>query len=151
MMIMKIDLITPFSTEKERCCAVCKTICFSSALTINRDRDDSAIICLRHFKNMEIDPTTLILRYRYTLDELAILLQGLKSKAESYDSWVGRVRQALEAKGEKRLRFEDLKEMYGEALARYQRDLVIYDLVVFATARRCAGNIPSRSCWRPSS
>ena len=72
---------------------------------------------------MEIDPTTLILRYRYTLDELAILLQGLKSKAESYDSWVGRVRQALEAKGEKRLRFEDLKEMYGEALARYQPDL----------------------------
>ena len=35
---------------------------------------------------MDVDPGSLILRYRYTLDELDTLLQGLKVRAESYDS-----------------------------------------------------------------
>ena len=64
---------------------------------------------------MDVDPESLILRYRYTLDELATLLQGLKVRAESYDSWTGQVRAALEAKGEERLEFTCLKEMLTEA------------------------------------
>ena len=46
------------------------------------------------------------------------MLQGLKDRAESYDMWVAKVRNALEAKGTHRLEFQDLKDMYGEALAR---------------------------------
>jgi len=63
----------------------------------------------------DVDPSTLILRYRYTLDELATLLQGLKVRAESYDNWTTKVRAALEAKGEDRMDFVDLKKMFTEA------------------------------------
>ena len=64
--------------EDERQCAICKTTCFMSALTTINGKDDQEIVCLRHFSKMDVDPSTLILRYRYTLDELATLLQGLK-------------------------------------------------------------------------
>jgi len=101
--------------EEERQCAVCKTICFISALTIINGKEDQEVVCLRHFSRMQVDPASLILRYRYTLDELATLLQGLKTRAESYDTWTGRVRAALEAKGESRLEFHQLKAMYTEA------------------------------------
>ena len=101
--------------EDERQCAVCKTTCFMSALTIINGKDTQEIVCLRHFSKMDVDPSTLILRYRYTLDELATLLQGLKVRAESYDSWTSKVRAALEAKGEERLEFSELKKMLTEA------------------------------------
>merc|ERR1719285_1275493 len=70
--------------EDERQCALCKTTCFISALTTVNGRDDQEIVCLRHFPKMDVDPRTLILRYRYTLDELATMLQGLKCRAERY-------------------------------------------------------------------
>jgi len=53
--------------EDERQCALCKTTCFMSALTIVNGREDQEIVCLRHFKNMEVDPANLILRYRYVV------------------------------------------------------------------------------------
>merc|ERR1719410_2557900 len=101
--------------EDERQCAICKTTCFMSALTTINGKDDLEIVCLRHFSKMDVDPSTLILRYRYTLDELATLLQGLKVRAESYDNWTSKVRAALEAKGEDRMEFMDLKRMFTEA------------------------------------
>merc|ERR1719461_740424 len=101
--------------EDERQCAICKTTCFMSALTTINGKDDQEIVCLRHFPKMDVDPSTLILRYRYTLDELATLLQGLKCRAESYDNWTSKVRAALEAKGEDRMDFTDLKKMFTEA------------------------------------
>ena len=102
--------------EDERQCAICKTTCFMSALTTINGKDDQEIVCLRHFSKMDVDPSTLILRYRYTLDELATLLQGLKVRAESYDNWTSKVRAALEAKGEDRMEFMDLKRMLTEAM-----------------------------------
>ncbi len=76
--------------DDERQCAICKTTCFLSALT-SVDAKDTEIVCLRHFKSMECDPEKLVLRYRYTLDELTTLLAGLKARAESYDSWIEKV------------------------------------------------------------
>lgn len=35
-------------------------------------------------------------RYRYTLDELPVMLQKLKLKAESFDTWVLSVNDALD-------------------------------------------------------
>lgn len=35
-------------------------------------------------------------RYRYTLDELLAMLHRLKVRAESFDSWANRVKEALE-------------------------------------------------------
>ena len=78
-------------------------------------QEKQEIVCLRHFPKMDVEPGSLILRYRYTLDELATLLQGLKVRAESYDSWTSKVRAALEAKGEERLEFSELKKMLTEA------------------------------------
>ena len=101
--------------EDERQCAICKTTCFMSALTTINGKDDQEIVCLRHFSKMDVDPSTLILRYRYTLDELATLLQGLKVRAESYDNWTSKVRAALEAKGEERMDYVELKKMFIEA------------------------------------
>ena len=51
--------------EDERQCALCKTTIFMSALTIKNGRDDQEIVCLRHFKSLDVDPSNLILRYRY--------------------------------------------------------------------------------------
>ena len=52
--------------------------------------------------------------FRYTLDELAVLLQGLKVRAESYETWTSQVRSALEARGEERLEFSVLRELYTQ-------------------------------------
>ena len=36
-------------------------------------------------------------RYRYTLDELAMMLAAVKARAECYDQWADKVKAALEA------------------------------------------------------
>ena len=38
----------------------------------------------RHFKSMECEADKLVLRYRYTLDELALLLQGKKNDFKEF-------------------------------------------------------------------
>ena len=48
------------------------------------------------------------------MDELAVLLRGLKAHAESYDNWMGEVRAALDARGDERMEFSMLKEFYGQ-------------------------------------
>ena len=40
--------------------------------------NDKIAVFSRHFKSMECEADKLVLRYRYTLDELALLLQGKK-------------------------------------------------------------------------
>lgn len=45
----------------------------------------------------------ILFRYRYTLDELPPLLQRLKVRAESFDHWAVKVKEALEAKSEDKL------------------------------------------------
>ena len=67
---------------------------------------------------MECDPEKLVLRYRYTLDELAALLANLKTRAECYDFWVDKVKRALELKGDDRLDLDELKSMLEEASER---------------------------------
>ena len=62
------------------------------------------------------------LRYRYTLDELALLLQGVRARAECYEIWVDKVKEALEAKGDDRLDFDDIKELLDEAKSRKYPD-----------------------------
>ena len=59
--------------EDERQCALCKTTCFMSAMTIVNGRDDQEIVCLRHFDSMKVDPANLILRYR-SVRQLTIMV-----------------------------------------------------------------------------
>lgn len=54
-------------------------------------------------------------RYRYTLDELPPLLQRLKVRAESFDLWAVKVKEALEAKPEDKLGM-DTELMFGSEI-----------------------------------
>jgi histone demethylase JARID1 len=42
-------------------------------------------------------------RYRYTLDELPVMLHKLKLRAESFDNWVLTVKNALDVNAPKKL------------------------------------------------
>lgn len=112
--------------DDERQCAICKTTCFLSALT-STDNKENEIVCLRHFKAMECDPDKLVLRYRYTLDELATLLSNLKTRAECYDFWIDKVKKALEAKGEDREDLSELKNLLEEAQERKYPESELYE------------------------
>lgn len=62
------------------------------------------IVCTHHAENLcSCDPKNHILRYRYTLDELPSMLQKLKMRAESFDNWSNKVREAMDASGDSRL------------------------------------------------
>ncbi|XP_033211975.1 lysine-specific demethylase lid isoform X3 [Belonocnema kinseyi] len=99
--------------DDERQCEACKTTCFLSAVTCSCQ--SSQLVCLRHFTELcECPPEKHTLRYRYTLDELPIMLQKLKLKAESFDSWVSKVKEAMDPKGEK-IELNELKELLSEA------------------------------------
>lgn len=104
--------------DDERQCAICKTTCFLSALTSMDQKENNEIVCLRHFKSMECEPERLILRYRYTLDELATLLTNCRTRAECYEVWIDKAKAALEAKDDDRLEFSELKSMLEEAQTR---------------------------------
>ena len=100
--------------DDERQCEACKTTCFLSAVTCSCHK--SKLVCLRHFTELcKCPPEKHTLRYRYTLDELPNMLQNLKLKAESFDSWANKVKDALESNGKKISR-QDLQELLDEAL-----------------------------------
>ncbi|XP_074098573.1 lysine demethylase 5 isoform X1 [Cotesia typhae] len=99
--------------DDERQCEACKTTCFLSAVTCSCQTNQ--LVCLRHFRNLcDCLPEKHTLRYRYTLDELPIMLQKLKLKAESFDSWVIKVKEAMDPKGEK-IELSEFKDLLSEA------------------------------------
>lgn len=99
--------------DDERQCETCKTTCFLSAVTC--ECHSSQLVCLRHFAELcSCPPEKHTLRYRYTLDELPIMLQKLKLKAESFDSWVIKVKEAMDPKNDK-IELIELKELLNEA------------------------------------
>ncbi|CAG9816933.1 unnamed protein product [Phaedon cochleariae] len=100
--------------DDERQCEICKTTCFLSAMTCKCSSE--VLVCLRHYKNLcECPAPNRTLRYRYTLDELPVMLKALKLKAESFDHWVARVKDALDPKTPKTLNLSDLKALLSEA------------------------------------
>ena len=56
------------------------------------------------------------------MDELAAFLGILKKRAETYDEWIEKVKKALDAKGDDRLEFSDLKELADEATEKQYPD-----------------------------
>lgn len=102
--------------DDERQCEACKTTCFLSAVTCSCQ--SSQLVCLRHYTDLcDCLPEKHTLRYRYTLDELPIMLQKLKLKAESFDSWVAKVKEAMDPDAEK-IELHELKELLTEAEAK---------------------------------
>lgn len=100
--------------DDERQCEVCKTTCFLSAMTCNCNSE--SLVCLRHYTSLcTCPPEKHTLRYRYTLDELPLMLQKLKLKAESFDNWVNLVKDALDPNTPKTMDLSQFKELLREA------------------------------------
>lgn len=96
--------------DDERQCEVCKTTCFLSAVCCSctevQERKDvngvvqkgyKKICCLRHYQELcdTCEPNQHVLKYRFTLDELPMMLIKLQSRAGSYKRLLKRVKQML--------------------------------------------------------
>uniref|UniRef100_A0A6Q2YHW0 [histone H3]-trimethyl-L-lysine(4) demethylase n=1 Tax=Esox lucius TaxID=8010 RepID=A0A6Q2YHW0_ESOLU len=83
--------------DDERQCQKCKTTCFLSALTCPCSPE--SLVCLHHSKELCDCPMgNKCLRFRYDLEEFPSMLHGVKSRAQSYDTWAKRVTEALALK-----------------------------------------------------
>ncbi|XP_076035943.1 lysine demethylase 5 isoform X2 [Oratosquilla oratoria] len=125
--------------DDERQCDFCKTTCFLSAVTCSCNLEK--LVCLRHYKQLCSCPSeNHTLRYRYTLDELPPLLHRLKVRAESFDHWAVKVKEALEAEGDEKLDVSDLRELVEEAEAQRFPDSELLQTLVQAVteAEKCA-------------
>ncbi|XKL68471.1 hypothetical protein PGB90_003962 [Kerria lacca] len=100
--------------DDERKCAECNTTCFLSAVTCICS--PKKVTCLRHFKeHCSCPPIEHTLRYRYTLDELPVMLEKLKEKADSVASWAAKVHDALDVNTPRTITLSGLKELLSEA------------------------------------
>lgn len=99
--------------DDERQCEVCKTTCFLSAVTCACVK---SIVCLRHFSELcKCSPEKHTLKYRYTLDELPLMLKKLKVKAESFELWISKVRDALDPATPTTMTLQDIQVLAQEA------------------------------------
>ncbi|XP_008480460.2 lysine-specific demethylase 5A-like [Diaphorina citri] len=100
--------------DDERLCSICKTTCFISSLTCKCNFQKQ--VCLRHYSELCSCPPVLhVLKYRYTLDELHIMLQKLKVKAESLDAWFLGVKKAMDVTLPKSVDLAGMKALLNEA------------------------------------
>uniref|UniRef100_A0A8D8Y443 [histone H3]-trimethyl-L-lysine(4) demethylase n=1 Tax=Cacopsylla melanoneura TaxID=428564 RepID=A0A8D8Y443_9HEMI len=101
--------------DDERLCSICKTTCFISSLTCKCNNMQKQV-CLRHYSELcSCPPVQHVLKYRYTLDELHIMLQKLKVKAESLDAWFLGVKRALDVTLAKSVDLNGMKALVNEA------------------------------------
>ena len=56
--------------------------------------------------------TYILINFRFKI------ISGVRARAESYEIWVDKVKEALEAKGDERLDFDDIKELLEESQTR---------------------------------
>ncbi|XP_053672398.1 lysine-specific demethylase lid [Anopheles nili] len=100
-------------TDDARQCEICKTTCFLSAVNCKCTKN---LACLRHFAELcECPPENHTLKYRYTLDELPLMVQKLKVKAESFEKWLFRVRDVLDPSVSSSITLEELQSIAHEA------------------------------------
>ncbi|TSL97329.1 Lysine-specific demethylase 5C [Bagarius yarrelli] len=103
--------------DDERQCDKCKTTCFLSALACTNCPE--RLVCLHHTQDLcSCSTEKLYLRYRYTLDELLAMLYRLKVRAESFDSWANRVKEALEQEEGNKIDIKNLTALKEEATER---------------------------------
>lgn len=99
--------------DDERQCDVCKTTCFLSAVTCGCIK---TLVCLRHYSELcKCPPERHTLKYRYTLDELPLMLRKLKVKAESFETWITKVRDVLDPSTPTTMTLDELQELAQEA------------------------------------
>lgn len=99
--------------DDERLCEICKTTCFLSAVTCSCV---TGLVCLRHYSELcKCPPDKHTLKYRYTLDELPLMLRKLKVKAESFETWLSRVRDVIDPHVPTKISLEELQQLVQEA------------------------------------
>ncbi|XP_062855327.1 lysine-specific demethylase 5C isoform X2 [Trichomycterus rosablanca] len=124
--------------DDERQCDKCKTTCFLSALACTNCPEH--LVCLYHTQDLcSCSTEKLYLRYRYTLDELLAMLHRLKVRAESFDSWANRVKEALEQEEGNKIGIKNLEELKEEAVERKFPDNELLQRLtsVLADAQKC--------------
>uniref|UniRef100_G3Q5D6 [histone H3]-trimethyl-L-lysine(4) demethylase n=1 Tax=Gasterosteus aculeatus aculeatus TaxID=481459 RepID=G3Q5D6_GASAC len=100
--------------DDERQCHKCKTTCFLSALTCSCSPD--RLVCLSHAADLcDCPPGNKCLRYRYDLEEFPSMLHGVKTRAQSYDTWAKRVTEALAADQKNKKDLIELKVLLEDA------------------------------------
>uniref|UniRef100_A0A8C8CEY8 Lysine-specific demethylase 5A n=1 Tax=Oncorhynchus tshawytscha TaxID=74940 RepID=A0A8C8CEY8_ONCTS len=100
--------------DDERQCQKCKTTCFLSALTCPCSPEH--LVCLHHAKELCDCPLGIkCLRYRYDLEEFPSMLYGVKSRAQSYNTWAKRVTDALAADHKNKKDLIELKVLLEDA------------------------------------
>ncbi|XP_055847454.1 lysine-specific demethylase lid [Episyrphus balteatus] len=99
--------------DDERHCLECNTTCFLSAVSCECK---SSIVCLRHYTALcfcAAEKHTL--QYRYTLDEMPLMLQKLKAKAQSFERWLSRCRNIIDTNTPTVVTLAELQELTKEA------------------------------------
>uniref|UniRef100_A0A672YQB5 [histone H3]-trimethyl-L-lysine(4) demethylase n=1 Tax=Sphaeramia orbicularis TaxID=375764 RepID=A0A672YQB5_9TELE len=100
--------------DDERQCYKCKTTCFLSALTCSCSPD--RLVCLHHTADLCDCPMgNKCVRYRYDLEEFPSMLYGVKTRAQSYDTWAKRVTEALAADQKNKKDLIELKVLLEDA------------------------------------
>ncbi|XP_022915569.1 lysine-specific demethylase 5 [Onthophagus taurus] len=128
--------------DDERQCDVCKTTCFMSAISCSCNTN--VLVCLRHYSELcKCSPKSRTLRYRYTLDELLPLLRNLKTKAESFDRWADKVKDALDRNTPKSMHLDELRQLFQEAQGKHfpKSDLILTLANAIEDAEKCASVI----------
>uniref|UniRef100_A0AAQ5YPV9 [histone H3]-trimethyl-L-lysine(4) demethylase n=1 Tax=Amphiprion ocellaris TaxID=80972 RepID=A0AAQ5YPV9_AMPOC len=97
--------------DDERQCHKCKTTCFLSALTCSCSPD--RLVCLHHATDLCDCPMGN--KYRYDLEEFPSMLYGVKTRAQSYDTWAKRVTEALAADQKNKKDLIELKVLLEDA------------------------------------
>uniref|UniRef100_M3ZQT1 [histone H3]-trimethyl-L-lysine(4) demethylase n=1 Tax=Xiphophorus maculatus TaxID=8083 RepID=M3ZQT1_XIPMA len=111
--------------DDERQCYKCKTTCFLSALTCSCSPD--RLVCLHHAKDLCDCPLgSKCLRYRYGLEEFPSMLYGVKTRAQSYDTWAKRVAEALAADQKNKKDLIELKVLLEDAEDRKYPENVLF-------------------------
>lgn len=124
-------------SDDARQCEICKTTCFLSAVTC---KCTSNLACLRHFAELcECPSESHTLKYRYTLDELPLMVQKLKVKAESFEKWLFKVRDVLDPAVETCITLDELQEIANEAETQKFPNSVILERLNFSIleAQKC--------------
>ncbi|XP_059609734.1 lysine-specific demethylase 5-like [Phlebotomus argentipes] len=115
--------------DDERQCDSCKTTCFLSAVQCECT---GALVCLRHYSELckKCPPTGHTLKYRYTLDELPLMLRRLKAKVETFERWVQRVRIAMIPGGAEKITIQNLHALVTEAREKHYPQSAMLDCLV---------------------
>ncbi|EDM02036.1 rCG29703 [Rattus norvegicus] len=112
--VMSEEEVFELVPDDERQCSACRTTCFLSALTCSCNPE--RLVCLYHPTDLCSCPMqNKCLRYRYPLEDLPSLLYGVKVRAQSYDTWVNRVTEALSASFNHKKDLIELRVMLEDA------------------------------------